>query len=261
MYRSYWQLQRKPFENTPDPEFFFPSHEHEEALERLQYVVNANKGAALLTGDYGTGKTTIIRKVAYDAQANNISIAFLNNPRWAPEELLQEVLYQLGEPDIPTSSLELGRKIGDVLYDNMVEGRSTLILIDEAQIIKSDNVFEELRLLLNYQMNDSFMVTLILSGQPELRERILAIPQFEQRMFIKYHFHMLDLDNTIAYIKHRLKIAGTEREIFSKDAVELIYQYSFGTPRRINNICDLALLTGFKKKTPIIDSNIIRSIV
>ena len=261
MYRSYWQLIKKSFENTPDPDFFFPSHEHEEALERLQYVVNANKGAALLTGDYGTGKTTIIRKVAFEAQLNNISVAYLNNPRWEPEELLQEVLYQLGETEIPNSALELGRKIGDVLYDNMQEGLTTLIIIDEAQIIKSDNVFEELRLLLNYQLNDSFMVTLILSGQPELRERIMAIPQFEQRMFIKYHFHMLDLDNTHEYIKHRLRIAGTEQEIFSRDAVELIYQHSFGTPRRINNICDLALLTGFKKNVNIIDLNLVKNIV
>lgn len=261
MYLDFWQLGKKPFENTPDPEFFFPSKEHDEALHRLQYVVEGNKGAALLTGDYGTGKTTIIRKIASETIDSGVALAYLNNPRWSPDELLQDILYQLDEEDIPSNSMELGRRIGDVLYENTANDRSTLVIIDEAQLISSDMVFEELRLLLNFQLNDKFMVTLLLVGQPELREKVLAIPQLEQRMFIKYHLHTFDLENTQKYIHHRLKLAGTKKELFTEDAVQEIYSYSFGVPRRINNICDLSLMTGAEKNVKKIDDKLVKSLM
>lgn len=261
MYLDFWKLGRKPFENTPDPDFFFPSQEHDEALHRLQYVVEENKGAALLTGDYGTGKTTIVRKIASETMNSGYSLAYLNNPRWSPEELLQDILYQLDEEDIPASSMELGRRIGDVLYENTASDRSTLVIIDEAQLISSDKVFEELRLLLNFQLNDRFMVTLLLVGQPELREKIMAMPQLEQRMFIKYHLHTFDLENTQSYINHRLKIAGNRKELFTEEAVQEIYSYSFGVPRRINNICDLALMTGAERNEKKIDDKLVKSLM
>jgi len=261
LYLDFWKLGRKPFENTPDPDFFFPSQEHDEALHRLQYVVEENKGAALLTGDYGTGKTTIVRKIASETMNSGYSLAYLNNPRWSPEELLQDILYQLDEEDIPASSMELGRRIGDVLYENTASDRSTLVIIDEAQLISSDKVFEELRLLLNFQLNDRFMVTLLLVGQPELREKIMAMPQLEQRMFIKYHLHTFDLENTQSYINHRLKIAGNRKELFTEEAVQEIYSYSFGVPRRINNICDLALMTGAERNEKKIDDKLVKSLM
>ena len=261
MYIEYWKLERKPFENTPNPDFFYPALEHSEALNRIEYVVNENKGAALLTGDYGCGKTMLIRKIAASLPEEQFELAYLDNPRWSPEELLQEILFQLGEEDIPEKTLELGRKIGDTLFKNTENGKETLVIIDEAQQIQSEKVFEELRLLLNYQLNDRFMLTLIMSGQPELRERVMAIPQLEQRMFIKYHLHNFDYDNTRDYINHRLRVASAKRPIYTDDAIEAIYRHTFGTPRRINNICDLSLLVGFQKKMEMIDSNFIKSLI
>jgi general secretion pathway protein A len=180
-----------------------------------------------------------------------------------PEELLQEILFQLGavETDIPKTTLELGRRIGELLFKNTENRKDTLVVIDEAQLIQSELVFEELRLLLNFQLNDRFMVTLLMLGQPELRERIMAIPQLEQRFYIKYHLHTFDFDNTRSYIFHRLKVAGVSNPIFTEDAIDIIYRHSFGTPRRINNICDISLLEGSKKKLERIDSDLIRTVV
>lgn len=261
MYLDYWQFRRKPFENTPDPEFFFPAPEHSEALERLDYAVRENKGAALLTGDYGCGKTMLVRRLAFSVPEDRFEVAYLNNPRWTPVELLQDILFQLGEEEIPNTSIELGRKLNELLFRNIENGKDTLVIIDEAQLIQSEAVLEELRLLLNFQLNDRFMVTLLMCGQPELRERIIAIPQLEQRMFVKYHLHSFDINLTRSYIEHRLNIAGVENHIFTPDAVEAIYRHSFGTPRRINNICDLCLLVGFQKKTKIINASFVESLI
>ena len=261
MYLEFWGLEKKPFENTPNPEFFFPAEEHKEALTRMEYVIYEKKGAALLTGDYGCGKTMLVRKMASAMPHNNIQLAYLDNPRWDPEELLQEILFQLGEEQIPTDSLHLGRRIGDVIFSNTENGIDTVVIIDEAQLIQSEKVFDELRLLLNYQLNDRFMITLVMCGQPELRERVMAIPQLEQRMFLKYHLHNFDYENTIQYIEHRLKVADSKRPIFTDDAYEVIYRHSFGTPRRINNICDLSLLIGAQKKLDQIDSNFVKSLI
>ena len=260
MYADYWKLERKPFENTPDPDFYYPAPEHTEALQRLEYVVMENKGAALLTGDYGCGKTMLVRKLAFSIPEDTFEIAYLNNPRLNPRELLQDILFQLGEEKIPDTTMELSRRINDVLFLNLEKGKDTLIIIDEAQLIQTEEVLEELRLLLNFQLNDRFLVTLLLCGQPELRERVNALPQLEQRLFFKYHLHTFDVELSEAYINHRLSVAGSQNSIFTKDAVEAIYRHSFGTPRRINNICDLCLLVGYQRKAEIIDGNFVESL-
>ncbi len=260
MYLEYWKLNKKPFENTPDPEFFYPSDEHEEALARMHYVVTENKGAALLTGDYGCGKTLLLRKIVESLPIDRFEIAYLNNPRWNPEELLQDILFQLGEESVPSEALGLGRRIGELLFRNTQNGKDTLLIIDEAQLIRSELVFEELRLLLNFQLNDKFMISMLMSGQPELRERVMAIPQLEQRMFVKYHLHTFDLDSTSAYIKHRLKVAESGNQIFTDDAIDVVFRHSFGTPRRINNICDLALLAGYQRGIDSINGEFIKSL-
>ncbi len=203
----------------------------------------------------------LVRRLAFSVPEERFEVAYLNNPRWTPVELLQDILFQLGEEDIPNSSIELGRKLNELLFRNIENGKDTLVIIDEAQLIQSEAVLEELRLLLNFQLNDRFMVTLLMCGQPELRERIIAIPQLEQRMFVKYHLHSFDINLTRSYIDHRLNIAGVENHIFTSDAVEAIYRHSFGTPRRINNICDLCLLVGFQKKTKIIDASFVESLI
>ncbi|HDD69299.1 MAG TPA: hypothetical protein ENG61_02950, partial [Candidatus Korarchaeota archaeon] len=173
----------------------------------------------------------------------------------------QDILYQLGE-DVPDEShAGLMRTLGEVFYRNFSKEKNTLIIIDEAQLIRDEAIFEELRLLLNFQLNDRFLLTLFLVGQPELRERVMAIPQLEQRLSIKFHLHTLDRENTHNYIAHRLRVAGREENMFTEEAMDFIYHSSHGTPRRINNICDMCLLVGFGRRANEIDLDIAKSAV
>ncbi|MCC7429649.1 AAA family ATPase [bacterium] len=265
MYLDYWELQIKPFDNTPDPKFFFFGREHEEAFLRLVYTIKENKGAFLLTGEYGCGKTTLIRTLIQECIfSGNFEMAFLGNPVWKdnPNEFLKDILFELEkEVSVTTSRSELLRMIGDALMQNAASGKNTILIIDEAQLIEDDKIFEYIRLLLNYQLDDRNLLTIILVGQPDLREKVMNFPQLDQRVGIKYHLHTLDREETEQYILHRLKVAGTEKIIFEQDAIDEIYKSSFGTPRRINNICDLALFTGSQKGLKEINSKIINAVI
>ncbi|MBZ0263413.1 AAA family ATPase [bacterium] len=261
MYLDYWELKEKPFENTPDPRYFFQSKQHREALMRLLYSIHEAKGAAFLTGEYGCGKTLLLRTVINDIDPLRYTVILLTNPRWNAEELLREILYQLGTDDLPDRKSDVLRMINDHLYQNITSGRHTVLIVDEAQVIEDPMTFEELRMLLNFQLNDRFMLTLIFSGQPELRDKIRQLPQLVQRIAVKYHLVPLDLEETVKYINYRVALAGGMREIFTKEAVADIYTYSGGTPRKINNLCDLALAIGVGSRLNKINRGVVRSIL
>ena len=259
VYERYWNFKHKPFENTPDPKFLFFSSQHQEALFKLQYAVEEGKGAAILTGDYGCGKTLLSRVLVKQLDEERYDIGLLTNPRWKAEELLREILYQLGhEVDETDKSALLHTLNDDVLYKNFQEGRSTVIIIDEAQMITDFETLEELRLLLNFQLDDKFLLTLVLSGQPELNPIIDNIPQFEQRVAVRHHLTGLSPEETSEYIQYRLAVAGREDEVFTPEAVERIYDLTRGTPRKINNICDICLLVGFTRKASVVDIDIVQ---
>jgi general secretion pathway protein A len=242
MYLDYWGLQEFPFENVPDPRFMYFSPEFEEALIRLLYAVERKKGAALLTGEVGCGKTTLSRVLIQRLSENNADISLITNPSLDPPDFLKEILYQFG------------------MLENMKEEKITLLIIDEAQVI-SPQTFEEVRLLLNFQLNDRFLLTLILIGQPELRDIIREIKQLDQRIAIKYHLTPLTFDDTIKYIRTRLKVAGAEKDVFTLESIDEIFRHSSGIPRKINNICDMCLMIGFVAKTQIIDSGVTRKVI
>jgi general secretion pathway protein A len=262
MYEAYWALKEKPFENTPDPRFLYSSYEHLEATNRLTYAIEERKGAALLTGAYGCGKTVISRLIFETLSPDQYEIALITNPLLGPVALLQEICFQLGinSPDNPTKP-KLLRDLNERLYENMKKEKDTVIIIDEAQAIQDLKTFEELRLLLNFQLNNRFLLTLILIGQPELREKIDELKQLKQRLAIRFHLNPLGLNDTQKYVIHRLKIAGTEKKIFADDAYEAIWRNSQGVPRVINSICDMCLLSGFTKKLQKIDAKVVRKMV
>ncbi|MDD5431749.1 MAG: AAA family ATPase [Candidatus Omnitrophica bacterium] len=246
MYEKYWGLLEKPFENTPDPRFMYYSKKHEEALTRLLYAIKEEKGAAMLSGEYGSGKTVLSRIVIDELIKNKIyEVALVIHPQLTPVQFMQEIIYQLKNEHIKGTKPQLLHTMQDVIYKNFNEGKKTVILIDEAQIIKNLETFEELRLFLNFQLNEKFLLTLVLIGQPELLKKVQAIPQLEQRLGVKYHLTGLDEKEMGEYIKHRLEVAGAKTEIFTKDAIKEIYEYSKGVPRKVNNICDMSLLIGF----------------
>ena len=233
MYEEYWKLQQKPFENTPDPHFFYYSRKHEEALSRMLYAVRERKGAAILTGEPGCGKTLLSRVLLKELNTEQYQLAFIFNPRLSPLNLMKEIVYQLDSRISSSSKINLLHYFNEILYANRNNNKGTVIVIDEAQTIGHKNSFEELRLLLNFQLNDDFLLTLILLGQPELKEKIDNLPQFKQRFAVRYHLGALTEDETGRYIRHRLKMAGSQQEIFSEDVHMEIYRYSAGTPRKI----------------------------
>lgn len=259
MYERYWNLKHKPFENTPDPKFLFLSSQHQEALFKLRYAIEEGKGAAVLTGEYGCGKTLLTRVLIKQLDEERYDIGLLTNPRWQTDELLKEVLYQLGHETTATEKADLLHLFNDeVLYKNFKSNRSTVIIIDEAQMITSFDTMEELRLLLNFQLDDKFLLNLVLSGQPELNATIDGIPQFEQRIAVRHHLTGLSFDDTRDYIQYRLAVAGREDPAFSPEAIQRIYELTRGTPRKINNLCDICLLIGFTRKAPVIDVEIVQ---
>ena len=246
MYTAYWQLREKPFENTPDPRFIYYSQQHKEALARLLYIVREHKGAALLTGEYGSGKTLLSRVLWQELQQEHLyQPVFILNPRLSGLELIQEIVHQLNGSEPLPNKIELFHSLHKILYANHNAGKHSVIMIDEAQAIQDKDIFEELRLLLNFQLDNAFLLTIILLGQPELSPAVANLPQLSQRMAVRYHLRALNEQETREYIEHRLEVAQAKRPIFDEEAYREIYFYSTGLPRRINNICDLALLVGF----------------
>jgi type II secretory pathway predicted ATPase ExeA len=261
MYLEYWGLREKPFENIADPRFFYRSLMHTEGLRRLQYGLYEQKGCTLLTGEYGSGKTFLVTAVieALDPAQNNV--ALINYPVFAPQEFLKEVLFQFGQEGAKGTRLELFQQLSNYAFENLKAGKRNLLLVDEAQLITDPEVFEELRLLLNLQFQGAFLISIFLIGQSELRERIMEYPHLEQRIGIKYHLHQFDQEDTTNYVRHRLKIAGLTQEVFTPEALRLIYKMSHGVARRINNLGDLSLMEGFNAGAKIIDEKITQRII
>ena len=260
MYLEHWGLKEFPFENVPDPRFFYLSHCHEEALSRLLYAIKMKKGGAMLSGDIGCGKTTLTKVCIQELSGDRYEISLIVNPRLEPLEFLQEVIYQLGISDVPDTKIKCLRVLNDKMIQNARSNKETLLMVDEAQLL-SQATLEEIRLLLNAQLNDRFLITIILFGQPELRERIRALQQIDQRIPIKYHLAPFDLEDTERYVVFRLNRAGREKIVFTRPAIEKIYETSKGVPRKINNLCDLTLLIGYSKNQDMIDVEVVETII
>ncbi len=263
MYEAFWNLTEKPFENTPDPRFIYYSPQHEESLSRLLYAVKEGKGAAMLTGIFGCGKTLLGRTLFQELDSDIYRIAFIANPYLTYEELLMHIIYNLGGKDLPERKTEVLvnvvlERLSEILEDNLRDGKKTVIIIDEAHVIRDRHVWEEMRLILNFQHEDKFMLTLLLLGQPELKEIINSNKQFAQRIAVRCHLGSLNEAETKKYITHRLAVAGRSQPIFTDDATRTIYRKSGGIPRRINHICDLALLSAFGREKETIGGEIIK---
>jgi general secretion pathway protein A len=261
MYEAYWQLSEPPFDNSPNPKFFYLSPEHEEALVRLVYTVRHRKGCGMLTGEYGCGKTTLSRALIQRLEAERYEIGLLTNPSWKAVDFLREVLYQLGDETAETNKPELLHKVQDLLFRNFRKGRDTVVIVDEAQLIDDDAVFEELRLLMNFQTDDRFLVTILLIGSPELATKVRRLKHLDQRITIRYHLNTLDYMHTANYVAHRLRMAGRTAAIFTEEAIKRIFDFTRGTPREINNLCEVALLVGYTKRAEEIGDKIIAEVI
>lgn len=261
MYEKYWELREKPFENTPNPNFFYRSAEHEEALSRLLYTLRERKGAALISGEYGCGKTLLGRSLLAELDTSRYDVAILSNPKLSPLQFLKELVHQLGSTAATNDKVKLMHELNQILYGNFHRDKETVILIDEAQAIPNEGVFEEIRLLLNFQLNDRFLLTLLLLGQPELWGKVEQIPQLSQRIAIRYHLKGLTYEETQTYVRHRLQVAGTSRDLFEEESFPLIYEFTGGVPRKINNLCDLCLFEGFGSRVTQVGKDLVQHVM
>ena len=230
---------------------------HKEALLNLLYAVNENKGAALLTGDVGCGKTLIARTLISRLDPQEFEVALITNPRLDEDGFIKEILFQFGLETTAGSKIDLLHAFNDFLFNNSRAGKNNILVIDEAQLIINKLILEEIRLLLNFQLDDRFLITIILIGQPELKKTVRMMPQLDQRIGIRYHIEHLSFNDTSNFIIHRLKVAGRGEPIFAEDAIRQIYEYSKGIPRKINNICDLCLVMGVARGLKYIDHSVV----
>lgn len=247
MYQKHWNLKKLPFENTPDTEFFFESEKHEEAFSRLSYVIEEKKACAVITGAYGTGKTLILKSLERQFKKKGYVFSSVQNPRLDDLGLLKVILHNLTGYNVPKQKEDVLMGIEKFLNDTLHDGKHVVVAIDEAQLINDENVFEELRLLLNFQTETRFLLTLLLSGQPELREKLDSNKQFSQRITLSYQLKSLDFEETKKYVLHRLEIAGLKENIFDDRAMDAVFERSGGIPRWINNIANLSLLAAYSK--------------
>jgi len=260
MYEAYWGLSAAPFQNVPDPRFFCPLPTFQELLEKLLYVVQYSKGGALLTGEVGCGKSTLSRIFLLQLEEDRYDIGLVINPSMPADELLTEIALQLGVAPSGPQRSALFRALNERLLKNAQAGKATVLIIDEAHTIKDEAVFEDLRMLLNFQFNDRQLLTLILLGPPELREVMARHGALQQRLPLRLNLAPLTETETAAYIEFRLEKAGAKRQLFPEEALQLIWQQSRGVPRIINTMCDLCLLEGCASRAKVVDAALIKRV-
>lgn len=247
MYTAYFGLTENPFALTPDPRYLYLSARHREALAHLLYGAGEGGGFVQLTGEVGTGKTTVCRAFL-DQLPEHVDVALILNPALTAPELLQAICDELRitVPERDASIKELVDRLNQYLLDAHARGRRTVVIIDEAQNLDPE-VLEQVRLLTNLETEKHKLLQIFLIGQPELRQVLGArgMRQIAQRITARYHLVPLSRAETADYIRHRLAVAGCTQELFTAGALRLIYRYSGGVPRLINNLCDRALLGAY----------------
>ena len=262
MYLSFFGLNEKPFAITPDPRYLYLSERHAEALAHLLYGINEAGGFIQLTGEVGTGKTTIVRSLLAQVP-KNAEIALILNPRMTAPEFLLTICEEIGI-GVPDESLGSLKDLVDILSHYLLKahasGRRVVLVVDEAQNL-APAVLEQVRLLTNLETNTQKLLQIILIGQPELRELLgrNELRQLAQRITGRYHLHPLSRDETAAYVRHRLRVAGATNDIFSGPALSEIYRLSVGVPRVINVICDRSLLGAYSMDSHRVTGTLVRN--
>ena len=260
MYNPFYKFKENPFNNTSDPEFFFASSRHNEAFSHLLYGIQNRTGILVITGEIGTGKTTLCRTLL-NRLDHTVKTALILNPYFSDIQLLQLIIKDLGISGQLRNKLALVNALNDFLLEQSLQGNNVVLIIDEAQNLKTRQL-EQIRLLSNLETEKAKLLQIVLVGQPELLEKLKLqdLRQLTQRISVRYHILPLEHSEIQAYIEHRLKVAsqnGKPNVTFLPDAIEAIFQISQGTPRVINTICDRALLAGFVKGERTVDRSLI----
>ncbi|MEN9807644.1 MAG: hypothetical protein RL756_2164 [Pseudomonadota bacterium] len=259
MYQDYFRLSGKPFQLSPDADFFYPSREHSRALAFLEYGLDQADGFIVVTGEVGTGKSTLVQTLLRKLDTEQILVATIFTTQLREDDLLHLVAANLGLRIPNANKAVLLRELEHLFQQQAKEGRRVLILVDEAQNLPPGSV-EELRMLSNFTMDSKPLVQIFLLGQQEFRETLLGpgFEQLRQRVIATYHLNPLDQQETQTYIEHRLRRVGWNNDpAFTKDAYEAVYNFCSGVPRRINNLCDRLLLYAFLEEQHLIDGDLV----
>ncbi len=256
MYTNYWKLEERPFDNRSDGCFYYPSESHQATLLKLRYAIEHRSAAALLAGASGLGKSLLIRSLIEDLPDQYQPLIHVRFPQMAPAELLAYLAAELAGTEIDAGGIDRSlRAIQRALEHNEQEDRHTVVVIDEAHLLRDTETIETVRLLLNFEP----AWTVLLVAQPSLLPALDRLPELEERIGVKCLLRHFSSDETISYISHRLLAAGADdvHAIFEPEALERIHAMSGGVPRRINRVCDLALLIGYaEEQTKITGENI-----
>jgi len=261
MYETHFGLSGKPFSIVPNPEFLFLSKNHENALTYLEYGLSEKVGFILLTGEIGTGKTTLVRYMLRQMESQ-MDIAVIFNTNFSSDQLFRLILkeFDLGG-DVAGKEESLDR-IYSFLIDRYARGRHVLLVIDEAQNL-SAGALEDIRMLSNLQTDDRMLLQIMLVGQPELKLRLQRpdLRQLAQRIAVNYHLTPLDEKQTRRYIAHRIESVGGRSGLFSEEAVRIIHEHSGGIPRTVNLLCDSAMVYAYSDDRGGIDAEVVEAVV
>jgi type II secretory pathway predicted ATPase ExeA len=261
MYQTYWQLDARPFDHSADARFYYPGPSQQAALLKLRYVIESRRGAAVLAGESGLGKTLVVqsllRQLADDFRPR-LHIVF---PQMPGEQLLSHLADALSGVQAASTTIDHNlRRIESHLVDHARAGRHAVIVIDEAHLLRELRALETIRLLLNFEHNALPLATFLLVGQTSLVMDTQRLPALDERLAVKCMLARLSLEETSGYIQHRLAAAGAKRALFERRAVETIFELTSGIPRRINRLCDLALLVGYGEELKTISAPHIEAI-
>ena len=262
MYNDFFGFRENPFSMTADPEFFYASDHHKEAFSHLIYGIQQRSGILVVTGEIGTGKTTLCRAFLNRLEPN-VKTAFVFNPYFSELQLLQLIVKDLGIQGLHKNKLALIDALNAFLIEETLQGNNVALIIDEAQNLKPRQL-EQIRLLSNLETEKNKLLQIILVGQPELLDklRLSSLRQLTQRISVRYHILPLQKKDTGEYIRHRIQVASLKKNgqpniDFTPEAVDAIFQLSQGTPRLINVLCDRALLSAFVQETRRIDEQLV----
>ncbi|QDU54430.1 ExeA family protein [Aeoliella mucimassa] len=264
MYLEHWQLADKPFEPAADERFYFASQTHQGAMLKLRYALENGRGAALIAGPSGVGKTLLVEQLLAQLPASFVPVVHLVYPQMPAREMLAYLAARIAPNEDPqglTPSVDQSwRRLEESLQGAAERDERPVVVVDEAHLLEDAGTLETVRLLLNLQQHGSPLLSIVMVGQPPLLSTLSRTPRLEERLDISALVEPLTVDETASYLQHRLAAAGAERNVLTDGAVDTLHQLAHGVPRRLNRLGDLALLVGYANGASMVDTELVRSV-